>query len=89
LVVDSDDRVLLGFEEAGEVGNGWGSGTTIINGQSFHWQKGATFIVPLGSWHEHADGPASDKAILFSMHDEPILRAFGLYREEARTMEKF
>ncbi len=65
-----------------------GSGTTIINGQPFHWQKGDTFIVPLWNWHEHANGSASDEAILFSMHDEPILRAFGLYREEARTNEK-
>jgi len=61
-----------------------GSGTTIINGQPFHWQKGDTFIVPLWFWHEHANGSPNDEAILFSMHDEPILRAFGLYREEAR-----
>ena len=65
-----------------------GSGTTLINGQSFHWQKGDTFIVPLWNWHEHANGSASDEAILFSMHDEPILRAFGLYREDDRTNEK-
>ncbi|MGH7887335.1 MAG: hypothetical protein ACREPG_05680 [Candidatus Binatia bacterium] len=26
-----------------------GSGTTPINGQAFHWQKGDTFIVPLWS----------------------------------------
>ena len=25
-----------------------------------------------------------DEAILFSMHDSPILKAFGLYREEAQ-----
>jgi gentisate 1,2-dioxygenase len=61
-----------------------GSGTTVINGQPFHWQKGDTFIVPLWHWHEHANASSSEEAILFSMHDEPILRAFGLYREEAR-----
>ena len=61
-----------------------GSGTTTINGQEFNWQKGDSFIVPLWSWHEHANASSSDEAILFSMHDEPILRAFGLYREEER-----
>jgi gentisate 1,2-dioxygenase len=62
-----------------------GSGTTMINSEKFSWQKGDTFIVPLWSWHEHRNASATDEAILFSMHDEPILRAFGLYREEAEA----
>ena len=61
-----------------------GSGTTLINGQPFHWQKGDTFIVPLWHWHEHANASSSNEAILFSMHDEPILKAFGLFRSEER-----
>jgi len=65
-----------------------GSGTTIINGQPFHWQKGDTFIVPPWSWHEHVNGSATDESILISMHDEPILRAFGLYRVEDQTNER-
>jgi gentisate 1,2-dioxygenase len=59
-----------------------GSGTTIINGAAIHWDKGDTFVVPLWSWHEHANGTNKDEAILFSMHDTPVLNAFGLYREE-------
>ena len=59
-----------------------GSGTTTINGEKFDWRKGDTFIVPLWSWHEHVNNSESEEAILFSMHDEPILKAFGLYREE-------
>jgi gentisate 1,2-dioxygenase len=59
-----------------------GSGTTMINGEPFHWEKGDTFIVPLWSWHEHANRSSEEEAILFSMHDLPILKAFGLYREE-------
>ena len=59
-----------------------GSGTTIINGEPFHWEKGDTFIVPLWSWHEHTNQSSKEEAILFSMHDHPILKAFGLYREE-------
>jgi gentisate 1,2-dioxygenase len=62
-----------------------GSGTTIINNEPFHWEKGDTFIVPLWSWHEHANRSRNEEAILFSMHDLPILRAFGLYREEQRA----
>jgi gentisate 1,2-dioxygenase len=62
-----------------------GSGTTMIDGQPFNWHKGDTFIVPLWSWHAHANVSASEEAILFSMHDEPILKAFGLYREEAQV----
>ncbi|HEY7322931.1 MAG TPA: cupin domain-containing protein [Candidatus Binatia bacterium] len=61
-----------------------GSGTTMINGESFHWEKGDTFIVPLWSWHEHRNRSDKEEAILFSMHDQPILKAFGLYREEAQ-----
>jgi gentisate 1,2-dioxygenase len=59
-----------------------GSGTTMINGEAFHWDQGDTFIVPLWSWHDHANRSSTEEAILFSMHDAPILKAFGLYREE-------
>jgi gentisate 1,2-dioxygenase len=61
-----------------------GSGTTIINGEPFHWENGDTFVVPLWSWHEHTNTSTTEEALLFSMHDTPILKAFGLYREEAQ-----
>jgi gentisate 1,2-dioxygenase len=61
-----------------------GNGTTLIDGEKFEWRQGDTFIVPLWAWHEHANASSSEEAILFSMHDEPILKVFGLYREEAR-----
>jgi len=59
-----------------------GRGTTVINGQDFNWEQGDNFIVPLWHWHEHANTSASDDAILFSMNDAPVLKPFGLYREE-------
>jgi gentisate 1,2-dioxygenase len=59
-----------------------GSGTTVINGQPFHWEKGDSFVAPLWSWHEHANRSQTEEALLFSMHDKPVLDAFGLYREE-------
>jgi gentisate 1,2-dioxygenase len=59
-----------------------GRGTSMINGQPFHWEKGDSFVVPLWHWHEHANTSASDDAILFSMNDAPVLQPFGLYREQ-------
>jgi gentisate 1,2-dioxygenase len=59
-----------------------GSGTTVINGLPYHWEKGDSFVVPLWHWHEHANRSASEDAILFSMNDAPVLKPFGLYREE-------
>jgi gentisate 1,2-dioxygenase len=59
-----------------------GGGTTMINGQPYHWEKGDSFVVPLWHWHEHANTSASDDAILFSMNDAPVLKPFGLYREQ-------
>jgi gentisate 1,2-dioxygenase len=59
-----------------------GRGTTVINGEAFHWEKGDTFVVPLWSWHEHANRSQTEEALVFSMHDKPVLDAFGLYREE-------
>ncbi|MGH7771367.1 MAG: cupin domain-containing protein [Candidatus Binatia bacterium] len=61
-----------------------GSGTTVVNGEAIHWDKGDTFVVPLWSWHEHANRSEKDEAILFSMNDAPVLKAFGLYREEGK-----
>ena len=59
-----------------------GNGTTVINGRPFHWEKGDTFVVPLWHWHEHANRSSSEEAILFSMNDAPVLKPFGLYREQ-------
>jgi gentisate 1,2-dioxygenase len=59
-----------------------GSGTTVINGRPYHWEKGDSFVVPLWHWHEHANRSPNEDAILFSMNDAPVLKPFGLYREE-------
>jgi len=66
-----------------------GEGTTVIDGKPFHWQKGDCFVVPLWHWHEHANTSASDDAILFSMNDAPVLKPFGLYREEGPGKPQF
>lgn len=58
-----------------------GGGHSVIAGQRFDWEEGDTFVVPAWAWHEHAS--EGGEAVLFSFSDRPILRSFGLDREEA------
>lgn len=60
-----------------------GSGHSIIAGQRFDWTEKDIFCVPTWAWHEHVNGSDQDDACLFSFHDLPMMRALGLYREEA------
>lgn len=60
-----------------------GSGHSIINGQRFDWQERDIFVVPAWMYHEHANSSDREDACLFSIHDQPAMRALGLYREEA------
>ena len=58
-----------------------GSGSSVIDGQRFHWEKGDLFVVPTWAWHEHAG--TDGEAVLFSVQDRPAVEALGLYREQA------
>lgn len=60
-----------------------GRGHSIINGRRFDWQERDIFCVPSWAWHEHANASDSEDACLFSFNDMPVMRALGLYREEA------
>jgi gentisate 1,2-dioxygenase len=60
-----------------------GSGETIINGVSFRWEKGDFFVIPGWAWHEHHNLAGDKQAILFSLHDTPLLQALNKYREES------
>jgi len=59
-----------------------GEGTTVVDGQELAWSANDCFAVPNWTSHRHHNRSAGD-AILFSVHDTPVLRALGLYREEA------
>jgi gentisate 1,2-dioxygenase len=59
-----------------------GSGVTVVDGQAFNWSQGSVIALPPWALHEHANASASDDAVLFSMHDTPVLKATGLYHEE-------
>lgn len=60
-----------------------GSGHSIINGQRFDWQERDIFVVPSWMFHEHVNGSDSEDACLFSFPALPVMRALGLYRQEA------
>ena len=59
-----------------------GQGFSIIAGTRFDWRERDIFCVPAWAWHEHCNGSTSDDACLFSFNDLPVMRSFGLYREE-------
>jgi len=60
-----------------------GQGYSIINGQRFDWKEHDIFCVPSWMFHEHANASQTEDACLFSFHDLPVMRALGIYREEA------
>src|ERR1700722_6792756 len=60
-----------------------GSGATIIDGVRFDWERGDIFVIPSWKFHEHINESRSDRAILFSIQDTPVMTALGKYREEA------
>lgn len=55
-----------------------GRGTTIVDGQEFAWERGDVIAVPM--WRPFAHRVDTD-ATLFSMTDEPVMRAFHWLKE--------
>jgi gentisate 1,2-dioxygenase len=60
-----------------------GRGHSVIGGRRFDWQARDIFCVPSWAWHEHANASDREEACLFCLSDLPVIRALGLYREEA------
>jgi gentisate 1,2-dioxygenase len=60
-----------------------GKGHSIINGKRYDWQERDIFCVPSWAWHEHVNDQPGDDACLFCLSDLPVMRALGLYREQA------
>ena len=60
-----------------------GRGRTVAGEKTMTWGPHDTFSVPAWTWHQHQvlDG----EAILFTVTDEPIFRAFALDRVEERA----
>ncbi len=60
-----------------------GHGATIIDGTRFQWSAGDMFVIPSWATHEHVNGDPDAPALLFSVHDTPLLKALGKHRSEA------
>ena len=60
-----------------------GAGHSVIDGKRFDWRERDIFCVPSWAWHEHANASDSEDACLFCLSDLPVMRALGLYREQA------
>ena len=60
-----------------------GEGMTVVDGQEIRWGKNDCFVVPNWARHRHVNLSQNGEAVLFSVHDTPVLKALGLYREEA------
>ncbi|MGV2865800.1 cupin domain-containing protein [Achromobacter sp. ESBL13] len=60
-----------------------GSGYSIIDGKRYDWTERDIFCVPSWAIHEHVNLSSNDDACLFCFNDLPVMRALGLYREEA------
>ena len=60
-----------------------GSGATIIDGQRFDWNAHDILAVPTWSTFRHLNRSSSEDVVLFTYSDAPVLRALGLYREDA------
>jgi gentisate 1,2-dioxygenase len=57
-----------------------GTGRTVAGDQTLTWGPHDTFSVPSWLWHQHQ--PLDGEAVLFSVTDEPIFKAFALDRME-------
>jgi len=60
-----------------------GQGYSVLDGQRIDWQRGDFLSLPPWAWHEHANGSATEEAVLFSINDLPAMEALALYREQA------
>ena len=61
-----------------------GKGTSVIGDTSLAWHAGDSFVVPVWSWHRHAND-GSEPAVLFSISDAPVMRSLGFDREETQA----
>jgi len=62
-----------------------GQGWSAIDGIRYMWEQGDVLAIPSWACHEHGNASDTEVAILFAFTDAPVIKALGLYREEAYT----
>jgi len=60
-----------------------GEGRTEVDGTVLEWGPKDIFAVPGWATHRHINSSSSTEALLMSYTNEPVLRALGMFREEA------
>ncbi|MEE8305681.1 MAG: cupin domain-containing protein, partial [Gammaproteobacteria bacterium] len=60
-----------------------GRGETEAADEHLTWGPGDTFVIPNWAWCRHKVA-GGGRAIFFSVRDDPIFGAFGLYRSEEK-----
>ncbi len=62
-----------------------GHGYTEVNGQRLDWRQNDILVVPANMWRRHVNKSRQADAVLYSLTDEPLLKAIGQYRVQGRT----
>lgn len=60
-----------------------GNGRTVVDGQVFDWGKGDFIAIPPWAEHSHENLSQDEDCLMFQVNDFPVLKALGLWREEA------
>jgi gentisate 1,2-dioxygenase len=60
-----------------------GRGFSVVGGQRLDWEERDIFCVPSWTLHEHGNASRTEDACLFCFSDLPVMKALGLYREQA------
>ncbi|MDF2118636.1 cupin domain-containing protein [Roseiarcaceae bacterium H3SJ34-1] len=61
-----------------------GSGALQVEGTRYEWGPNDTFAVPNWSEHRLINHSQEDEALMFSVHDMPVLSALGLFRDQRK-----
>jgi gentisate 1,2-dioxygenase len=61
-----------------------GRGYTEVNGKRLAWSRNDILVVPANMWRRHVNLDAQADALLYSLTDEPLLKAIGHYRAQGR-----
>ncbi len=62
-----------------------GKGYTEVNGKRLEWQRNDILVVPANMWRRHVNLDREADAVLYSLTDEPLLKAIGHYRAQGRS----